>query len=187
LLETKSKNNSLTLKLNLTSMSNSTYVLDDKLLVSSGARFLNYIVDQIFVLFLLFALLVVSSLISGFLGSYSVSLWIAGLGDLGWNLFYIAGLIVYYILMEGLFGRSVGKFITGSVVVDENGEKPSFGTVIKRTFCRCIPFDAFTFLGGSRGWHDSISDTYVVSKKALDEEVRTFHEFNLIGVQETES
>ncbi|MBS7252839.1 RDD family protein [Flavobacterium branchiicola] len=166
-------------------MSNSTYTLDEKLLVSRGARFLNYVIDQVFLMILLFALLFISSLISGLLGSTSLSMWINGLGDFGWNIIYITALIVYYITMEGFLGRTVAKYITGSIVVDENGEIPSFGTITKRTLCRCIPFDVLTYLGGSRGWHDSISDTYVVNKKALDEEVKSFHEFNLIGVKES--
>jgi uncharacterized RDD family membrane protein YckC len=165
-------------------MSNSTYILDEHLLVSSGARFLNYIIDLVFFVFIFFVILVLIGLINGLFGLNSVSLWLDGLGDFGWNFLFISGSLIYYSLMEGLFGRSVGKFITGTIVVDENGEKPSFGTIFKRNLCRFIPFDAFTFLGGSRGWHDSISDTYVVSKKGLDESVKSFHEFNLIGVQE---
>jgi uncharacterized RDD family membrane protein YckC len=166
-------------------MSNSTYVLDDKLLVSSGARFLHYLIDQIFLLFILFGILVVSGIVSAILGFARVSVWIGELSDMEWNLMYIFALILYYILTEGLTGRTLAKFITGSIVVDENGEKPDFGTIIKRTFCRIIPFDAFSYLGGARGWHDSMSDTYVVSKKGLAENIKTFHEFNLIGIEET--
>lgn len=167
-------------------MSNSTYLLEDTLLVSAGARFLNYILDQICVVVLIFGFLIVLTIVGRLVGTDSVSIWVGGLGDLGWNLLFIVGLIVYYIFMEGLFGRTLAKFVTGSVVVDQNGEKPDLGTIAKRTFCRCIPFDALTFLGGSRGWHDSISDTYVVSKKGLDESIKSFHDFNLIGAAETE-
>ncbi|MFB3389336.1 RDD family protein [Flavobacterium sp. LAR06] len=167
-------------------MSNSTYILDDTLLVSSGTRFLNYIIDLVSFFVVLFAIGIVLGILTNLLGMTALGLWVDSLGDLGWNLVAITVSIIYYTVMEGLFGRSVGKFITGSVVVDENGEKPSFGTIFKRSLCRYIPFDAFTFLGGSRGWHDSISDTYVVSKKGLDESVKSFHDFNLIGVPETE-
>lgn len=67
----------------------------------------------------------------------------------------------------------------------KNGEKPSFSVIFKRTLCRLIPFDGFSFLG-SRGWHDSISDTYVVEKKSLEESVKMFHDLKLIGLPKSE-
>jgi uncharacterized RDD family membrane protein YckC len=165
-------------------MSNSTYILDDKLLVSSGTRFLNYIIDLVSFFIVLIVIGIVLGIMTNLFGMTGLGIWIDNLGDFGWNIIAIIVSVIYYTVMEGLFGRSIGKFITGSVVVDENGQKPSFGTIFKRSLCRYIPFDAFTFLGGARGWHDSISDTYVVSKKALDEEVKMFHELKLIGVEE---
>lgn len=165
-------------------MSNSTYILDDKLLASGGARFLNYILDLVFFVIALIVFGVLIGILTSLFGLASVGESIQELGDLAWNIIVIIFSIIYYTVMEGLFGRSIGKFITGTIVVDENGEKPSFGTIFKRSLCRLIPFDAFSFLGDSRGWHDSISDTYVVNKKALDENVKMFHEFNLIGAKE---
>lgn len=90
--------------------------------------------------------------------------WLGNMSDFEGQILFVAICIFYYSFSEGIFGRSLGKFITGTIVVDENGQKPSFGTIFKRTLCRLIPFDALSFLG-SRGWHDSISDTYVVNKK----------------------
>jgi uncharacterized RDD family membrane protein YckC len=69
----------------------------------------------------------------------------------------------YYIFLESLFGRTVGKFVTGTKVVNEAGLKPSFGQIIGRSISRIIPFEIFSFLGAEgRGWHDSIPNTYVV-------------------------
>ena len=164
-------------------MSNTTYILDDKLLASSGARFLNYILDLLF--FFIFFMMVIFFLgILIGLGFANLAVWMDNMGDFGWNIIAITISLIYYLVFEGLFARSIAKFITGTVVVDENGQKPDFATIFKRSLCRFIPFDAFTFLGGSRGWHDSLSHTYVVNKKALDEEIRLFHEFNLIGINE---
>ena len=41
-----------------------------------------------------------------------------------------------------------------------------FNDILVRTFCRYIPFEAFTFLGNKSpiGWHDKLSKTIVVSK-----------------------
>jgi uncharacterized RDD family membrane protein YckC len=72
--------------------------------------------------------------------------------------------IVYYLLMEGIFNTTAGKCVTNTIITNENGERPHFGQILGRTFCRLIPFDALSFLAaGARGWHDSLSGTYVVS------------------------
>jgi len=165
-------------------MSNSTYIIDDNLLVSGGKRFLNYIIDIVFILVTIFVLAIIVSIFANIFAWQGFLFWMGNMTDLDGQLVFIGTSIFYYLFFEGLFGRSVAKFITGTTVVGEDGVKPDFVTILKRTFCRLIPFDALSFLG-SRGWHDSISDTYVVNKKALDEEVKTFHELNLLGVSET--
>ncbi|MBP1224330.1 RDD family protein [Flavobacterium sp. 1355] len=167
-------------------MSNSTYILDETLLASSGQRFLNYILDFIFVTIIFVMICLFIGVLIGLFGLDGLREAMDGMGDSGWNLVLVVIYLSYFFITEGIFGRSIGKFITGTVLVDENGEKPDFGSVVKRSFSRLIPFDNFSFLG-SRGWHDSISDTYVVNKKALEEEVRLFHELKLIGATETES
>ncbi|MEK0448297.1 MAG: hypothetical protein RL088_565 [Verrucomicrobiota bacterium] len=78
-------------------------------------------------------------------------------------LFGVILMIVYYIALEAAFGRTLGKMITGTRVVNENGDKPTFGQVVGRTFARFIPFEALSCLTeDGRGWHDSLSKTYVV-------------------------
>ncbi|MDP4952365.1 MAG: RDD family protein [Flavobacteriales bacterium] len=73
------------------------------------------------------------------------------------------GLLVYYLLIEVPTGRTVGKLVTKTVVVDEHGNKPSVGQLVTRSFCRIVPFEHFSFLGNTaRGWHDQWSDTYVI-------------------------
>lgn len=74
----------------------------------------------------------------------------------------------YYLLSEGLMGRTIGKMATHSYVIDEYAKKPDFGTIFIRTIFRLIPFEAFSCLG-ERGWHDTWSKTYVVSKTEWDE------------------
>lgn len=81
----------------------------------------------------------------------------------------ISAMLVYYIPMEGFFGFTVGKLITGTRVVNEQGGKPRWGQVVGRTFARFIPFEAFSVLFANdterRGWHDSLPKTYVVRKR----------------------
>ncbi len=72
-------------------------------------------------------------------------------------------LLLYYIILEGIFNTTAGKCATGTTIANASGERPNFGQILGRTFCRLIPFEAFSFFAaGARGWHDSMSNTYVV-------------------------
>ncbi len=70
-------------------------------------------------------------------------------------------LVTYYCFFEGIWARTPGKLVLGTVVVSQRGDKPSFGQIVGRTLCRFIPFEAFSFFG-EEGWHDSIPKTQVV-------------------------
>ncbi len=126
--------------------------------VGKGLRFANYLIDVI-----------IAQLATGFMLGFVARLilgeeqFIAFLeADYLYLIVYLI-LPTYYIVLEGIFGRTLGKLITGTKVVDGFGYKPSLGNIIGRNFARLIPFDAFTYLGAtSRGWHDSLSGTYVV-------------------------
>lgn len=73
-------------------------------------------------------------------------------------------LFIYYPISEILFGASPAKFLTESRVVNSKAESPNFSSIFLRTLCRNIPFDALSFFS-QRGWHDSLSETYVVKEK----------------------
>ncbi|MEJ2508481.1 MAG: RDD family protein [Gammaproteobacteria bacterium] len=69
----------------------------------------------------------------------------------------------YYTLLESLTGQTVGKWMTGTIVVNGRGTKASFLQVLGRTLARLIPFEFVTFLGeDGRGLHDRLAKTYVV-------------------------
>lgn len=76
---------------------------------------------------------------------------------------------IYYIVTEGIFNTSIGKTILGNVITNSTAEKPSFVQRIGRAFMRLVPFDAFSFLFISRGWHDGITGTYVVKAENFSE------------------
>ena len=77
--------------------------------------------------------------------------------------------IFYYPIMEFSLGKTVGKMLTKSTVVREDGGRITLGQAFGRSLCRLIPFDAFSFLGSTAvGWHDSISKTRVVKDVFLE-------------------
>jgi hypothetical protein len=76
-------------------------------------------------------------------------------------LFFVA-FFGYYTLMEYLFQKTVGKFLTKTKVVTKEGEKPGFSHIFIRTVLRLVPFDNVTFMTGTNGFHDVYSKTMVV-------------------------
>lgn len=78
--------------------------------------------------------------------------------------------LVYYTFLEGIAGISIGKLITGTKVVTHYGEKPGFGQALGRSFARLIPFEALSGLLGEQFWHDSLTETVVVDRKAFERE-----------------
>jgi len=129
--------------------------------VGPGRRFANYMVDVAAIL--TFGIIVV--FICALLG---FDAFIDSLdGPLMSRLVGLGLTLTYYLVLEGLFARTLGKVVTDTKVVMEDGSKPPFATILKRTLWRCMPFEVFTFLGHGRGWHDTKTNTMVVRRKSI--------------------
>jgi len=166
-------------------MDNSTYVVEKKLLTSDRDRFFNSIIDFVFISVSIFVFTLVIVIMGNVFQWDIYSVWVEIMISLGLVGTYLSFAMLYYLFLEGLFGRTIGKIVTGSVVVDENGLKPSFRIIFVRTLCRLIPFEALSFLSKSaRFWHDSFSKTYVVEKKDLEQDMENFYSLDLIGQKE---
>ena len=72
---------------------------------------------------------------------------------------------IYYFVMEATTGLTFGKLIMQNKVAMVNGYKPTTYNIFKRTIWRLVPFEPFSFFG-AKGWHDSQSQTIVVSNNA---------------------
>ena len=70
--------------------------------------------------------------------------------------------ILYFILAENMFQKTLGKVITKTKVVNLDGEKPNFVDITIRTFSRLIPFDGISYLYSISGFHDKLSKTIVI-------------------------
>ncbi len=164
-------------------MSNSVFAIKKKLLTSDRDRFFNCIIDFVFILVIIFFFTLFVVITGNILQWDIYRMWEEILIKLGLFGTYFSFATVYYFTFESLFGRTLGKMMTGSIVITEYGLKPDFMVIFKRTLCRFIPFDALSFLGESgRMWHDSLSRTYVVEKNVLEEEIK-LQELNLIGTE----
>jgi len=71
---------------------------------------------------------------------------------------------LYFIFLEGIFGVTIAKLMTGTKVVSDDGGKPGFGKILGRTLVRLIPLEPLSFLFGDNttGWHDTLSGTRVI-------------------------
>ncbi|MEO1655913.1 MAG: RDD family protein [Bacteroidota bacterium] len=70
----------------------------------------------------------------------------------------------YYIPMEYFLGKTLGKMIVGTRVVNRLGKKISLREAFIRFFSRFIPYEIFSLALGAnaRAWHDYLSNTYVI-------------------------
>ncbi|MEN6451278.1 MAG: RDD family protein [Thermoguttaceae bacterium] len=75
--------------------------------------------------------------------------------------------VAYYFLQEYAWGRTLGKFVTRTIVISADGCRPTGRQIVGRTLARLIPFEALSYLFGQKypvGIHDEISNTRVVDK-----------------------
>lgn len=82
----------------------------------------------------------------------------------------ILSLVIYGLLMgiiEGIFkGKTLGKLITGTRAVQNDGSPLTFSKAMTRGLSRMVPFNAFSALGSPcNPWHDRWTDTTVIDEK----------------------
>lgn len=158
------------------------FQVTNDMLATQGERFFNYVVDFIFQYVLVIVLTLVLCFLFYAIGKDS---WVNRIAELSKGEEFLVGLLItliYYAGMESLSGRTIGKYITKTMVVNIDGEKVTSDIILRRTLCRLIPFEGFSFFGANaRGWHDTISDTYVVKKSLLEQKKRMFNDFDEIG------
>ena len=82
----------------------------------------------------------------------------------------------YYNFFEIYTSRTIGKFCTNTIVVDENGNKANYEAIMIRSLIRIIPLYWISFIVfPTRGLHDLVSKTFVVNKKLLEEKKLQFY------------
>lgn len=170
-------------------MNNQDFKVTPDLYASKGNRFANYIIDRIIFYALFFGLsFLVGTIVYTFFTDttafdellYEMENMNALLDALITSLIFVAFYIATEVLLKG---KTVGKYVTKTLVVMEDGSKPKVSDIALRSLCRMIPFDALSFLGSEgRGWHDSISKTYVVDEKRFKAKRNAQNELDQIGV-----
>ncbi|WP_299884896.1 RDD family protein [uncultured Lacinutrix sp.] len=150
---------------------------------SKGKRFANLIIDYIIQVLIGGLVGMLIGLIINLTDNYELYEWFF-VDEARWKdyLLGIIILLVYFIIIESLTAHSIGKYITKTKIVMEDGSKPQISDIILRSLCRLIPFEQFSFLGDeARGWHDSMSNTYVVDEIKLKAKIERETGLELIG------
>lgn len=146
------------------------------LLASGYEKLANYVTDSI-VFFALYCLLAVICTLLGANTSlyFDITTWLG-------FLLYTSLWLSYYFTFELLTQRTPGKYLTGTKVITNRGEKPSATVMMKRTLARLIPIDPLSFDNTLSGClHDSLSGTMVVNMKKYDETMELKNALNEIG------
>ncbi len=132
---------------------------------SQARRFANHILDGFF----FYVIFIIIALVIGLLGGFDESHTAL---QITLQILSIFAFPACYLFFEGIWGRTPAKFITHTKVVMRDGSKPDFAHILGRSFARLIPFDNFSFLFRTVGWHDSLSKTLVVPADYTPEQVQ---------------
>lgn len=130
----------------------------------TGQRFANLMVDTVAVYASIFLVSFLLGILSSIFGIDLIT-FLVEVSPMAaiWRLLMSYAIYVgYYTLCEGASkGRTLGKLVTRTKVVTEDGEPISWNLAFKRSLCRIIPFETLSGFGGNP-WHDSMTKTCVV-------------------------
>lgn len=132
---------------------------------SGGKRFANYIIDVIVFYILVF----ITAVLWAYFNPDTIDRYANSSSDITFadRLLYLCYYAIYMFFIELIFkGKSIGKLITGTKAVNEDGSNISPKTAFLRGISRAVPFEAFSALGSpSYPWHDKWTRTYVIDEK----------------------
>lgn len=120
--------------------------------VGIGTRVINFFIDTILI-----------ALISyGFYKWHAFYVFYYHSTDIDYYIFFWVTMVVYYLIFEGIFLRTPGKWLSLSKVVNQQGKRPALWQLLVRSLVRVIPIDCFfiPFLDGTL--HDFASRTRVI-------------------------
>jgi len=128
-------------------------------LATKDKRIANHLIDMVCYLIMAFVLSILTAMISTRLGWKDLTL-----GAFVILIVLPGSKFLYYSLFESKLGKTIGKMITCTRVVNKSGGRIGSGKAVLRTLCRFIPFEVFSFLfKRGVGWHDSFSGTRVIN------------------------
>ena len=136
---------------------------------STGQRFVNFLIDTVILCNVYAA--VAGALIAMVMVLMEIDAMSTAMFDdsaTSTVLSYLVGalcIVLTYTLIEGATkGRTLGKLITKTEALREDGTAITFKDAWMRAWCRVVPFETFSGLSGYP-WHDKWTKTIVVKKR----------------------
>ncbi len=151
-------------------LDNETHVLFQYQYASQGQRFVNWLIDNLLMNYGLGYLtgmclgLILNEIAPDFLFDIVYG------GDTGKRMLFlsIAGIfnyLIYYTLCEKLFkGYTLGKLISGTRAIRQDGGELTFRNAFLRSLSRLVPFEVFSGFS-ELTWHDQWTGTMVVKAR----------------------
>jgi uncharacterized RDD family membrane protein YckC len=135
---------------------------------TKGQRFVNYLIDNIL---MGYGLSYLTGTIVGYILGMIAPEWVLSLEEESVELIFIGYLIaifnylIYYTICEKAFrGYTLGKLITGTRAIRDDGEELTTRDAFLRSASRLVPFEPFSAFG-DRVWHDSWTKTTVIKAR----------------------
>lgn len=124
----------------------------------TGERFVNYLIDFIAFLFFYNATIILLATIA-FNNGQTILKTSHSIIDL---LFKYLLYVIFYFFSEGAsHGRSLGKLVTRTKAVKQDGSAITWEDAFMRSLCRLIPFEQISAFTGVL-WHDDLTKTKVI-------------------------
>jgi len=138
---------------------------------STGQRFLNYLIDALLMQYgLSFATgYLLARIILAISPETAYDLFVVRSESVdvlaSYYLLAIFNYLIYYTICEKAFkGYTLGKLITGTRAIKENGEELSLKDAFLRSLSRIVPFEPFSIWGNGL-WHDRWTRTVVIKAR----------------------
>lgn len=137
---------------------------------TTGQRFVNWLVDNILIRLLITYL--TGDIMIRFLLDVAPEFTLDAFGDgitfMGYlvsYLFAVVHYLFYYTICEKAFkGKTLGKFLSGTRAIREDGQELTMKDALLRSLCRMVPFEAFSGFAPAP-WHDTWTKTQVIKTR----------------------
>lgn len=133
---------------------------------SNWQRLANWILDLLAYYLVLFMFFVGVGIVIAINEPDTYEETIDGLSELFYNLMFIVTYLLFMTCIEGFTkGRSLGKWITRTKVVNYHGQPINFKQAFLRSLCRFVPFEVLSIFFSGTPWHDTWTNTQVIKSQ----------------------
>lgn len=132
---------------------------------TNGQRFVNFIIDTVVNIVALYIITFILVILNNITGSHFTDfIFLDDLGSKVQQLLYgaLESSLMYSLIEGASKGRTLGKLVTGTRAVREDGSSITWRDAFTRSICRQLPFETLSIFVGPEMWHDRIAKTRVV-------------------------